>query len=51
MGGRGRVLIDRHELDAFIEGFVGAPPSEIVMNTSGKRYTGGRKSKKGRATK
>ena len=25
MGGRGRVLIDRHELDAFIEGFVGAP--------------------------
>ena len=38
MGGRGRVLIDRLELDAFIEGFVGAPPSEIVMNTTGQRY-------------
>lgn len=48
MGGRGRVLIDRLELDAFIEGFVGAPPSEIVMNTTGQRYTGGRKPKAGR---
>ena len=33
MGGRGRVLIDRLELDAFIESYLGAPPSEIVMNT------------------
>jgi hypothetical protein len=47
MGGRGRVLIDRIELDGFIESFAGAPPSEIAMNTSGKRYTGGRKSKGG----
>ena len=32
MGGRGRVLIDRIELDAFIEGFVGAPASKLAMN-------------------
>ena len=43
MGTRGRVLIDRLELDAFIESYVGSPPSEIVMNTSGKRHTAGRK--------
>jgi hypothetical protein len=48
MGGRGRVLIDRHELDAFIEGFVGAPPSDIVMNTTGQAY---RKPKAGRTAK
>jgi excisionase family DNA binding protein len=34
MGGRGRVLIDRLELDAFIEGYIGSPPSEIVMNST-----------------
>lgn len=45
MGGRGRVLIDRLELDAFIESYVGSPPSEIVMNTSGQRCNGGRKTK------
>ncbi len=33
MGGRGRVLIDRLELDAFIESYIGSPKSEIVMNT------------------
>jgi hypothetical protein len=32
MGGRGRRLIDRESLDQFIESFIGAPPSEIVMN-------------------
>lgn len=32
MGGRGRVLIDRCELDAFIEGFIGAPCSVLAMN-------------------
>lgn len=43
MGGRGRVLIDRIELDSFIESYVGSPPSKIVMNTSGKRHNAGRK--------
>jgi len=32
MGTRGRRLIDREALDKFIEGYVGAPPSKIVMN-------------------
>ncbi len=31
-GGRGRRLIDRMSLDAFIEGCVGAPKSTIAMN-------------------
>ena len=31
-GGRGRVLIDRFELDAFIERFAGAPASSLAMN-------------------
>jgi len=34
MGGRGRVLIDRLELDKFIEGFIGAPSSELAMNST-----------------
>ena len=33
-GGRGRRLIDRDSLDHFIESFVGAPKSEIVMNAN-----------------
>lgn len=33
-GGRGRRLIDRKSLDRFIESFVGAPASEIVMNSN-----------------
>jgi len=32
VGGRGRRLIDREQLDRFIESYVGAPPSEIAMN-------------------
>lgn len=32
MGGRGRRLIDREQLDGFIESFVGAPKSRIAMN-------------------
>ncbi len=32
MGTRGRRLIDREALDKFIESFVGAAPSKIVMN-------------------
>lgn len=36
MGGRGRVLIDRIELDAFIEKYAGAPASEIEMNKGRK---------------
>jgi len=34
MGSRGRVLIDRLELDAFIEKFAGAPASTLVMNSN-----------------
>ena len=34
MGTRGRVLIDRLELDAFIEKFAGAPSSALAMNTN-----------------
>ena len=34
MGSRGRVLIDRLELDAFIEKFAGAPSSALAMNTN-----------------
>jgi hypothetical protein len=34
MGSRGRVLIDRLELDAFIEKFAGAPASALVMNSN-----------------
>ena len=30
---KGRVLIDRHSLDAYIEQFVGASPQVIPMNT------------------
>jgi len=33
-GTRGRRLIDRASLDKFIESFVGAPASEIVMNAN-----------------
>jgi hypothetical protein len=36
MGTRGRRLIDRQALDLFIEGFVGAAPSQIVMNKGRK---------------
>lgn len=50
MGGRGRVLIDRLQLDEFILTYVGAPASEIVMNSTGKRYVGGRKAN-GRAAR
>jgi hypothetical protein len=32
MGGRGRVLIDRIELDIFIQGFIGAPAADLAMN-------------------
>ena len=32
MGNRGRVLIDRIELDSFIEQFAGAPASALAMN-------------------
>jgi hypothetical protein len=34
MGSRGRVLIDRLELDSFIEQFAGAPSSTLVMNSN-----------------
>jgi hypothetical protein len=34
MGSRGRVLIDRLELDSFIEQFAGAPASALVMNSN-----------------
>lgn len=34
MGTRGRRLIDREHLDGFIESFIGAPASKIVMNES-----------------
>jgi Helix-turn-helix domain len=33
-GTRGRVLIDRLELDAMIERYAGAPASELAMNTN-----------------
>lgn len=32
LGTRGRRLIDREHLDQFIESFIGAPASKIVMN-------------------
>jgi hypothetical protein len=35
MGSRGRVLIDRLELDALIESYAGAPASDLVMNKKG----------------
>lgn len=35
MGSRGRRLIDREHLDAFIESFIGAPKSAIAMNGKG----------------
>ena len=34
MGTRGRVLIDRIELDSFIQQFAGAPSSALAMNTN-----------------
>ncbi len=34
MGSRGRVLIDRHELDALIESYAGAPASALAMNSN-----------------
>jgi excisionase family DNA binding protein len=35
MGGRGRVLVDRLELDALIESYAGAPASKLAMNEKG----------------
>ena len=32
-GARGRRLIDRQSLDGFIESYVGAPKSELAMNS------------------
>ena len=31
---KGRVLVDRESLDAFIESYVGTPPAEIAMNAN-----------------
>jgi hypothetical protein len=42
-GSRGRVLIDRIELDKLIEGYANAPATTLAMNTNGQRFTGGRK--------
>jgi hypothetical protein len=39
MGTRGRRLIDREHLDKFIESFVGAPASQIVMNKGRREAT------------
>lgn len=41
MGERGRKLLDREHLDAFVESFVGAAPSKIVMNRGRVSKTGG----------
>lgn len=42
-GNRGRVLIDRLELDKLIEGYANAPATVLAMNTNGQRFAGGRK--------
>jgi hypothetical protein len=36
-GTRGRVLIDRHKLDALIESFANAPSSSLVMNANNEK--------------
>jgi len=48
-GSRGRVLIDRIELDKLIEGYANAPATTLAMNTNGQRFTGGRKGGTSRA--